>query len=166
MSLAATLVQELQMEAVTTRRVLERVPDAQLGWAPHPRSRTLGQLAMHIATTPVGVATLASTNPAEVPGFGDVTPTSTAEVLATLDAAVAETTRLLGAMSDEALAETWRMHSNGAEIMAMPRIVFLRNVMLNHWYHHRGQMSVYLRLLEVPVPSIYGPSADENPFAS
>lgn len=166
MSLAATLVQEFQMEASTTRRVLERVPDAKLGWAPHARSRTLGQLAMHIAMSPIGVVTLASTNPAEVPGFGDVVPTSTAEVLAALDESVAETTRMLGAMSDEALAETWRMQANGADLMAMPRVVFLRNVLLNHWYHHRGQMSVYLRLLDVPVPSIYGPSADENPFTS
>lgn len=166
MSIAATLVQELEREAVTTRRVLERVPDAQLGWTPHARSRTLGQLAMHIATSPVGVVTLASANPAEIPGFGDITPNTTAEVLSTFDASVADASRVLGTMSDEALAEMWRVHANGVEVMAMPRIAFLRNVLLNHWYHHRGQMSVYLRMLEIPVPSIYGPSADENPFAS
>jgi uncharacterized damage-inducible protein DinB len=164
MPLAATLVQELEMEAATTRRVLERVPDAHLGWAPHPRSRTLGQLAMHIATTPASVTTLATQNPADIPGFGDIIPASAAEVLTTLDASVTEAKRLLGAMSDEALAETWRVRANGVEIMAMPRIAFLRSVLLNHWYHHRGQLSVYLRLLEIPVPSIYGPSADENPF--
>ena len=166
MSLAATLIQELQMESATTRRVLERVPDTKLGWAPHAKSRTLGQLAMHLATNPAGVTTLASQNPAELPGFGDADPATTAEVLAALDASVIEATRLLGGMSDEALAETWSVRANGVELMAMPRIVFLRTVLLNHWYHHRGQLSVYLRLLEVPVPSIYGPSADENPFAA
>ncbi|WP_309672691.1 DinB family protein [Gemmatimonas sp.] len=166
MSLAATLIQELQMESATTRRVLERVPDAKLGWAPHAKSRTLGQLAMHLASNPAGVTTLASQNPADLPDVGDVDPTSIAEVLAALDASVAEATRLLSGMSDEALAETWRARVNGVEIMALPRITFLRSVLLNHWYHHRGQLSVYLRLLDVPLPSIYGPSADENPFAA
>jgi uncharacterized damage-inducible protein DinB len=107
---------------------------------------------------------LAVQNPAQLPGFGDTTPTSTAEVLDALTASVAEAKRLLGNMSDEQVTETWRLHVNGAEIMAMPRIAFLRSVFLNHWYHHRGQLSVYLRLLDVPLPSIYGPSADENPF--
>ena len=154
------------MESATTRRVLERVPDAKLGWAPHAKSRTLGQLAMHLASNPAGVTTLASQNPADLPDVGDVDPTSIAEVLAALDASVAEATRLLSGMSDEALAETWRARVNGVQIMAMPRITFLRSVLLNHWYHHRGQLSVYLRLLDVPLPSIYGPSADENPFAA
>lgn len=164
MSLAESFIQELEMEAVTTRRVLERVPAEHFAWTPHPKSRTLGQLAMHIATNPGGVMTLASHNPATLPGFGDVTPTSTAEVLDALTASVEEAKRILGAMSDAQITETWRILANGAELMAMPRIVFLRTVFLNHWYHHRGQLSVYLRLLDVPLPSIYGPSADENPF--
>ncbi len=166
MSLAATLIQELEQEADTTRRVLARVPEAQLGWAPHARSRTLGQLAMHVATNPGNVMAFAAQNPAEFPDTGDVSPDSTAQLLTALDASVLDAKRLLGSMSDEALAETWRVHANGTEIMAMPRIAFLRSVLLNHWYHHRGQLSVYLRLFDVPVPSIYGPSADENPFAA
>ncbi len=152
------------MEAATTRRVLERVPEENFAWAPHAKSRTLGELAMHIAGNPGGVMTLASQNPAEIPGFGDVTPHSTAEIVATLDASVAEARRLLEGMSDAQLTEQWRVVANGREIMAVPRMAFLRSVLLNHWYHHRGQLSVYLRELDVPVPSIYGPSADENPF--
>jgi uncharacterized damage-inducible protein DinB len=165
MSIAQTLMQEIEMETATTRRVLERVPEARFAWAPHPKSRTLGALAMHIAQNPGSVMTLASQNPAEIPNTGDTMPHSTAEVLTALDDSVAECKRLLGGMSDEQITETWRVRSNGTEIMAMPRIAFLRSVLLNHWYHHRGQLSVYLRELDVPVPSIYGPSADENPFA-
>lgn len=164
MSMADVLLQELEMESATTRRVLERVPDAHLAWAPKPKSRTLGHLAMHIAVNPGSVLSLASQNPAELPGFNEVAPTSTAEVLAALDASLAQAAQILRGMSDDALTEIWRVRANGVELMAMPRIAFLRSVLLNHWYHHRGQLSVYLRLLDEPVPSIYGPSADENPF--
>lgn len=166
MSIADTIIQEIEMEAATTRRVLERVPEAKFDWTPHPKSRTLGQLAMHIADNPGSVMTLVSQNPAELPGFREATPTSTAQLLTTLDASVTTAKRLLEGMGDAQLTEMWRVTSNGRELMAMPRIAFMRSVLLNHWYHHRGQLSVYLRELDVPVPSIYGPSADENPFAT
>ena len=164
MSIANTMIQELEMEAATTRRVLERVPDAHLAWTPHAKSRTLGQLAMHIAVNPANVSTMSAQNPADLPGFGDTTPTSTSEVLAALDTSVATAKQVLSGFSDEAFAEMWHARVGGVEMMSMPRMVFLRTVLLNHWYHHRGQLSVYLRLLDAPVPSIYGPSADENPF--
>lgn len=164
MSIAETLIQELEMEAATTRRVLERVPQDKFAWTPHPKSRSLGHLAMHIANNPGSVMTLASQNPVELPTFSDPMPSSTAELLTTLEASVAEAKHLLGGMSDDAMREVWRVRANGVEIMAVPRIGFLRSVFLNHWYHHRGQLSVYLRELDVPIPSIYGPSADENPF--
>jgi uncharacterized damage-inducible protein DinB len=168
MRLADSLLQELAMEAATTRRVLERVPDAKLAWKPAEKSRTLGQLALHIATNPGAVASLASSNPAELPGFGapEPSPASTAELLATLDRSVEQATAIVGGMDDAALAETWRLTGGGRDVLTMPRVALLRTIMLNHWYHHRGQLSVYLRELGVPVPSIYGPSADENPFAS
>lgn len=167
MRLADALIQELAHEAATTRRVLERVPEAHLGWRPAEKSRTLGQLALHVATTPGGVATLAAMNPASLPSFPpEPTPGSTAALLEALDASVAEATRIVGGMDDAALLETWRVMAGDRELMALPRIGFLRSIMLNHWYHHRGQLSVYLRLLGVPLPSIYGPSADENPFAA
>ncbi len=168
MRLADTLLQELDMEAATTKRVLERIPDARLAWKPADKSRTLGQLALHIAVNPGSVASLASTNPAQLPSFAqpEPSPAATAEVLAALDASVAQAKAILGPMDDAALMETWRVTAGGQELMAMPRMAFLRSIMLNHWYHHRGQLSVYLRELNVPVPSIYGPSADENPFAA
>jgi uncharacterized damage-inducible protein DinB len=95
----------------------------------------------------------------------DVSPASQADVLAALDQSLAQARTVVGSMDDGALLEMWRVNADGREIMAVPRIGFLRSIMLNHWYHHRGQLSVYLRLLGVPLPSIYGPSADENPFA-
>jgi len=165
MTIADTLMQELEMEAATTRRVLERVPDAQLHWKPAEKSRTLGQLAWHIAVNPGGVASLASTTPAQVPQFGEEpSPKSTAELLSTLDDSVKQAKALLGGMDDSAMTATWTLMAGDKPMMAMPRVALLCSIMLNHWYHHRGQLSVYLRQLGVPLPSIYGPSADENPF--
>jgi uncharacterized damage-inducible protein DinB len=166
MALIDGLLQELQQEAQTTRRVLERVPDAHLGWKPHAKSMTLGQLAMHVATTPGGVAEIASQPSIELPEFDQPAATKSAELIPALEESVAKANRLLGGMDDAALAVTWKVMNGGQEVMAMPRAAVLRAIMLNHWYHHRGQLSVYLRLLGVPVPSIYGPSADENPFAA
>lgn len=166
-TLADALLQELEMEAATTRRVLERIPDDQLSWRPAPRSRTMGELAQHIAANPGSVCMLASQNPASPPEFtgADPVPANAAELLTTLDTSLAQARQVLGGMSDSDLLETWRMTAGGHDVMVMPRIALLRAVLLNHWYHHRGQLSVYLRQVGVPVPSIYGPSADENPFA-
>jgi uncharacterized damage-inducible protein DinB len=166
MALIDGLLQELQQEAQTTRRVLERVPDAHLGWKPHAKSMTLGQLALHVATTPGGVAEIATKPYVELPEFNQPAATKAAELVPALEESVAKAQRLLGGMDDAALAVTWKVMNGGQEVMAMPRGAVLRAIMLNHWYHHRGQLSVYLRLLGVPVPSIYGPSADENPFAA
>jgi uncharacterized damage-inducible protein DinB len=160
------MLQELEQEARTTRRVLERVPGDQLGWRPHKKARTLGELALHVASTPGAVATLASQSEIQAPDFKDPIPQSAAELIPALDESVATAKRLLGGMDDAMLNGTWRMKRNGQEVMAIPRVALLRSIMLNHWYHHRGQLSVYLRELGVPIPSIYGPSADENPFAS
>jgi uncharacterized damage-inducible protein DinB len=165
MALIDAMLQELEEEAKTTRRVLERVPDEQLAWRPHETARTLGVLAMHVAIVPGGVAELASQSPAQVPQFADPDPKSASELLPALDESIAKAKRVLGGMDDDALMETWRLMRGDQELFAVPRMAFLRSVMLNHWYHHRGQLSVYLRALGVPVPSIYGPSADENPFA-
>ncbi len=167
MSLAEMLLQELEMEAATTRRVLERIPTDKLAWRPAPKSRTLGELGQHIAENPGSVCTLAAQNPGIVP-VGDVAtvPTSTEELLATLDTSLAQARKVLGSLPDSAMHESWRLTAGGHDVLSMPRIAFLRTVLLNHWYHHRGQLSVYLRELDVPVPSIYGPSADENPFAA
>lgn len=166
MNIADSLIQELEMEAATTRRVLERIPDSRLSWKPAERSRSVGQLAWHIATNPGSVTGLVSENPATMPQFGpEPEPASTAELLQTLDASVEKARTQLRGWNDAAITESWSLNAGGKPLMTMPRVAVLRMIMLNHWYHHRGQLSVYLREMGVPVPSIYGPSADENPFA-
>jgi uncharacterized damage-inducible protein DinB len=165
MAMIDGLLMELEQEAVTTRRVLERVPHDQLTWRPHPKARTLGELALHIASVPGAVAGIAAQNQIEAPTFSDVSPASAAELIPKLEQSLAEAKRLLGHLNDEAMMATWRIMKGDRELLALPRVQLLRSIMLNHWYHHRGQLSVYLRELDVPVPSIYGPSADESPFA-
>jgi uncharacterized damage-inducible protein DinB len=165
MALIDGLLQELEQEAQTTKRVLERVPDAQLGWKPHPKSMTLGQLAMHIAIVPGGVAEAAAQPSMQRPLFEHPAPAGASELLPMLDDSIKRARNALQGLDDSALMATWRVLDGDREILAMPRIAFIRSIMLNHWYHHRGQLSVYLRQLNVPVPSIYGPSADENSFA-
>ena len=167
MALIDGMLRELEDEAVTTRRVLERVPDDRLGWRPHPKARTLGELALHVAIVPGGVAQLvASPSPARAPQSGqDPRPASSSELMPALDQSIATAKQVLGGMDDGALTATWRMTNGERELFSTTRAAMLRSVMLNHWYHHRGQLTVYLRELGVPIPSIYGPSADENPFA-
>jgi uncharacterized damage-inducible protein DinB len=165
MAMIHGLLQELEAEAVTTRRVLERVPHAHLAWKPHEKSMSLGQLALHVATVPAAVAELCMTSPFQVPPFTQPAAESTAELVPTLERSVERARELLQGLDDQALASLWILMDGERQVMAMPRGAVLRSIMLNHWYHHRGQLSVYLRQLNVPVPSIYGPSADENPFA-
>lgn len=166
MALIDAMLQELEQEAQTTRRVLERVPDDRLSWRPHEKARTLGELAYHVATVPGNVAALvAAESPVQAPQFTDPTPQKAAELVPALEQSIAKAKKLLGGMDDATLQATWRIMQGERELLALPRVAMLRSVMLNHWYHHRGQLSVYLRELDVPIPSIYGPSADENPFA-
>jgi uncharacterized damage-inducible protein DinB len=166
-SIAHALLGELEQEAQTTRRVLERIPQEHLSWKPHPKSMSLGQLALHVATVPGNVAELAAmdTVPAP-PAFVQAEARTSAELVPALTASVAKAREHLGGMNDDAMEKTWRLMHDGRELMAMPRVAFARAVMLNHWYHHRGQLLVYLRLLDLPVPSVYGPTADENPFVA
>ena len=166
MAMIDGLLQELEAEAETTRRVLERVPDDQLAWRPHAKARTLGELAFHVAMVPGGVAELfGGPSPAEAPQFGaDPRPKSAAELIPELDQSIEKAKKALEGMDDATLLATFRLMAGDREIFAVPRVALLRSVMLNHWYHHRGQLTTYLRQLDVPIPSIYGPSADENPF--
>lgn len=165
MTIIDGLLAELDQESATTVRVLDRVPQDHLHWRPHPKSMSLGQLAWHIATLPGNVAGLAAqATLVDPPAFGQPAPARADELVPALTASIAQARALLGKLDDAAMAEIWRMESGGRELVAMPRGAFVRAVMLNHWYHHRGQLQVYLRLLDVPVPSVYGPTADENPF--
>jgi uncharacterized damage-inducible protein DinB len=166
MAIIDGLLAELEQEAQTTRRVLERIPQAHLTWKPHPKSMSLGQLALHVATVPGNVAELAAIDTIpEPPAFIQPEATSASELLPSLTESVAKAKRALGGFDDAKMAAMWRLQSNGRDILAMPRVAFVRAIMLNHWYHHRGQLLVYLRLLNQSVPSVYGPTADENPFA-
>lgn len=165
MAIVDGLLQELEQEAQTTRRVLERVPNDQLAWRPHGKARTLGELAMHVAMVPGAVAELvASADTVQAPEFTEAQPKNASELIPALDESIAKAKQALSGMNDVAVMATWRMMQGEQELMALPRLAMLRSVMLNHWYHHRGQLSVYLKQLDVPIPSIYGPSADENPF--
>jgi len=161
------LLAELEQEAQTTRRVLERIPQAHLSWKPHPKSMSLGQLALHVATVPGNVAELAALDTVSAPPtFVQPEAASAAELVPALAESVDKAKRALGDFDDARMGGMWRLQMNGKDIMAMPRVAFVRAIMLNHWYHHRGQLLVYLRLLNQSVPSVYGPTADENPFAA
>jgi uncharacterized damage-inducible protein DinB len=167
MRLVDPLIAELEQEAESTRRVLERVPESELGWRPHEKSMSLGQLALHIATTPGGVAQIAELDSMERPNFNDRPEAkSRREVLEALQQSVATAREFLRGLDDARATETWSMTWAGKPIFSLPRIGLVRTIMLNHWYHHRGEMQVYLRLLGVPVPSVYGPTADEDPFVA
>jgi uncharacterized damage-inducible protein DinB len=166
MSMIEALIQELEQEAATTRRVLERVPGDKLGWKPHEKSMSLGQLALHVATVPGFVAEATRQSPFEVPGFDQPSAGTSEELVPALDESVAKAKKVLSGLDDAALGQMWRVVDGDRELMALPVGAVLRSIMLNHWYHHRGQLSVYLRQVGALVPSIYGPSADENPFAA
>lgn len=165
MTLASTFIDELTREAATTRRVLERIPEDKLSWKPHTKSMSLGQMALHVATTPGGVAELIAESPRQPPPFIQPEAKSRSEVLAAFERSIEGAKARLASWGDQDLLQEWRLERDGQPLMALPRMGMVRSIMLNHWYHHRGQLLVYLRLLDVPVPSVYGPSADENPFA-
>ncbi|MGH7516444.1 MAG: DinB family protein [Gemmatimonadales bacterium] len=167
MRLADSVIAELEQEAASTRRAFERIPEDKLSWRPHPRSMSLGQLALHIATTPAGVARLAPPDSAAAPDFNAnrPEPRSKAELLEAHAQSIATAREFLQTLTDERAEAPWTMLREGTPVFTVPRIELIRTVMLRHVYHHRGELCVYLRLLDVPVPAIYGPSADENPFA-
>ncbi len=160
------MLNEFREEAATTKRVLERVPEAKLAWKPHAKSMSLGQLAWHVASVPGGVAHITQQESFDVTqgNFQPPQPTSVSEILTAHDDSVKNVENVLQSLTDQKAREKWRLMKKDRELSARPRIEFMRSIMLNHWYHHRGQLSVYLRMLDVPVPVIYGPSADENPF--
>jgi uncharacterized damage-inducible protein DinB len=156
---------ELEQEAQTTRKVLDRVPKEKLTWKPHSKSMSLGQLALHVAVVPGNVARLASPDTFELQAFTQPQPEDTREIIDALGRSIEAAKEIVGGMDDARVLSTWTATRDGKTVMALPRIAFLRAIMLNHWYHHRGQLCVYLRLLDIPLPSVYGPTADENPFA-
>ncbi|MCG3194278.1 MAG: DinB family protein [Thermoanaerobaculia bacterium] len=166
MRLIDPLMMEFDREASTTRKCLERVPTEKLGWKPHEKSMSLGQLAWHLATLPHWVANSiladgydfksAPKQPSE-PAEAEVIVKTFLEGVNGAKAAMVE-------LDDDRALGTWTLSAGEKVLMSVPRLAFVRMILLNHSYHHRGQLSVYLRLLDIPLPSIYGPTADENPF--
>jgi uncharacterized damage-inducible protein DinB len=161
-SIAQELLAEFEVQAPVTRRFLERLPEDQLTWKPHAKSMTAGQLAYHLAFVPGGVVRGAQNSTVPPPNFTFPQPESTQQVLQTFDESIATVRDALPRFDDTAMNEIWRIVDGDRELLALPRHLFLRNIMLNHWYQHRGQFTVYLRLLNVAVPSSWGPSADET----
>jgi uncharacterized damage-inducible protein DinB len=167
MSNLDSMLAEFHQEAATTRRVLDRVPADKLAWKPHAKSMSLGQLALHIATVPAGICRITEADTFDVSqaSFAAPAPQTMDEVHAALDATLRTVEGTLSGCSEGNAQASWHLMFGDRELMSIPRAQVWRSLMLNHWYHHRGQLSVYLRLLDVPVPSIYGPSADEKPFS-
>jgi len=161
------MLHEFHRESATTRRVLERVPADKLAWTPHAKSMSIGKLAGHIATVPGGISRIAQNDVHEIDpaAFAAQQPKDKQEILDAFEASKKSAEQYIESLSESQATAIWRLTAKGQEILAIPRVELIRNIMFNHLYHHRGQLSVYLRLLDVPVPSIYGPSADENPFA-
>ena len=164
-SIAQSFLSEFEIQTPITRRFLERLPADKLTWKPHEKSMTAGQLAYHLAIIPGGLVRFVQSNPAQAPDFSTFPqPASREEVLKAFEESIATVRDLLPKLDDGAMNETWRLRSGETEVVAQPRALFLRDVMFSHWYQHRGQFCVYLRLLGVPVPASFGPSADEPPL--
>jgi len=166
-SAVSAMVQEFREEAAITKRVLNCVPADKLTWKPHLKSMSLGQLAGHIAGIPGRISRMAQQESFDVlkGSFVPPQPKSLEEILGTLEQGVRDGEQILQGMTEDRLAGTFRLMKGDRELFRQPRAGIIRTIMLNHWYHHRGQLSVYLRLLDVPLPVIYGRSADTDPFA-
>lgn len=157
---------ELDHEAATTRRLLERVPEDRMPWRPHEKSMTLSRLAGHIAELPRWAGTVLHDDAFELDdaaerGWVAAQPSTTAELLEIFDAGVAGFREAAAGLDDARMKEKWSLLKGGKTMLEMPRAVGVRSFILNHMIHHRGQLAVYLRLLDVPLPSIYGPTADD-----
>jgi uncharacterized damage-inducible protein DinB len=161
------MLSELQEEAVITRRVLDRIPADKLSWRPHAKSMSLGQLALHLASVQGRLAKILERDEFDAAGanFDPPAPENLDEIRKTFEESVRAAENYLKGMSEQTAQGVWQLKVGGKPAFSSPRIGVIRSIMLNHCYHHRGQLSVYLRLLDVPVPVIYGRSADENPFA-
>ncbi|MEO7042821.1 MAG: DinB family protein [Gemmatimonadaceae bacterium] len=166
MSISATVLPEFDREMATTRTMLERVPEAHAEWTPHAKSWNMGQLACHIGNLPrLGLITMETDELDVSPPSGSngaSTPTfeSTVTLIRTFDENVQRARAAIEAASDSDMLEPWTLRRAGKTVWTLPRAAVLRSFILSHMIHHRGQLSVYLRLNDVPLPPVYGPSAD------
>jgi uncharacterized damage-inducible protein DinB len=161
MRIAETFLPELEQEMATTRRVLERAPSDKAQWKPHAKSFALGHLAQLLAWMPGWITTTLAQDELDLSGGAGYSFENTETLLKLFDENVAGANAALAGASDADMQAGWSLKNAGQTIFTLPRVVVVRQH-VNHLVHHRGQMSVYLRLLDVPVPSIYGPTADER----
>jgi uncharacterized damage-inducible protein DinB len=163
-SIAQAMLGEFEQESKITRKFLERVPQDKLGWKPHEKSHTAGALALHIANVPGSVVRSALLDESPVPDFAALfqQPASVQDILSSHEKSIEIVREILPTLNDARLMTNWSAMLDGKPVMTMPKGMFLRMIMLNHWIQHRGQLGVYLRLVGARVPSSYGPSGDEN----
>lgn len=165
-TIAAALLPEFDQEMAGTRKTLERVPEAAFGWKPHARSFSMGDLATHVAHVPTWMSMTLDRDAFDVSPDGEPVKfppaTSVAELLEQYDRGVAEARASLERTTDETFLGSWSLLANGQALFSMPRAAVVRSFVMNHLIHHRAQLTVYLRLNDVPVPALYGPSADEG----
>jgi uncharacterized damage-inducible protein DinB len=167
MTIGQMMLGEFDQEMQSTRKTLERCPDEKWNWKPHEKSGTVGWLASHIATMPGWLTTTINTEeldyaPVDGPGYQPPKIDNRKELLAEFDKNVAESRAALARASDAEMMKVWKLLAGGKEIFTMPRVACIRGMVLNHLIHHRAQLTVYYRLLGIPVPGLYGPSADEG----
>ena len=164
MTISEMMLPEFDQEMASTRKLLECVPEDNYGWKPHEKSMTLGRLAGHVAELPGWATATIKLDKLEMqPGMGAGTATSREQLLAMFDKNASEGRAALAGASDEHLAAPWSLIVMGHTAFTMPRVAVLRSVVMNHLIHHRAQLGVYLRLLNVSIPGLYGPSADDKP---
>ena len=167
MTIARSLLPEFDHEMRTTRSLLERLPEARGQWQPHPKSMTLAQLAAHVTAmikwvnATINLTELDFSSP-EAAQYAPPRFETTAALVETFDANVRAAREAIAGASDADLMAGWTLRNGEHKILSLPRVAALRSFVMNHHIHHRGQLSVYLRLLDVPLPSIYGPTADEK----
>jgi uncharacterized damage-inducible protein DinB len=168
MRLSETLLPEFEYEMANTRKTLERVPEDRFAWKPHEKSMAMGNLASHVANIPNWAVLMLSKDSIDIAPEGVPVKTPQAasreELLKIFDENVASAREAISGASDESLHGNWTLLANGKTIFTQPRLGVLRGMVLSHNIHHRAQLGLYLRLNDVPVPAIYGPSADENPM--
>jgi uncharacterized damage-inducible protein DinB len=169
MKISDTILPEFDLEMANTRKTLERVPDDKLDWTPHQKSSTMGGLATHLANIPTWAIHALTKDSIDIAPVGEAPPRveparSRAELLERFDQAVADARAAIDEASNELLFQPWSLLSGGKTVMTLPRAAVLRGFVMNHTIHHRAQLGVYLRLNDIAVPSIYGPSADEAAF--
>jgi uncharacterized damage-inducible protein DinB len=162
MSFVQRFLTEFDHEMNNTRKMLERVPDDKLAWKPHEKSMILGRLASHVADFPTWAMTTAQVDSLELdPAYRPVIPNTKSEILQKFDKDLSSARQAISKLSEEQLTAIWTLKFGDTKVFELPRAEVLRITVMNHLIHHRGQLSVYLRLLDVPIPGMYGPSADE-----